>query len=242
MMLAVLFLAAVTFEPAQPTVGDPVTITFAAAPVTLEPSPAYEVVSQEANRVVVRTFAPEPFEVRGTAAGEAVSVRIPVRSVLQPNDAMTPAPLAEPRRVPYARDPFVAIGIAALAAVAVWILVFVRARRRREKPAAPELPPGERFRAAILALQRAPSWGRLADETRLYLAATRPHLRLELTTSELVPRLAERERFVAHILWQGDLEKFSVRGAQAGDFEESVRRALELAAPRARIAEEAVAS
>lgn len=227
MILALLLLVGATFRPAAPTVGDPVTIDFP-APVKLEPSRDFEVLSNDGRRIVVRTFAPKPFEVRGTMNGAPVRVRIPVTSVLKPNDPMTPAPLAAPRPVPYARAPFIAIAIAALAAVLAWTFALLRARKKSAAPAVPAQSPEERFRAAVLASQTTRSWGRLADETRLYLAATRPRISTDLTTTELVPRLAAREQFVAHILRQGDIEKFSRRKPDADDFDEAAQRALEL--------------
>jgi hypothetical protein len=227
MILAILLLAGVSFSPPSPTVGDLVTIDFPAA-VQLQPSRDFEVVSNEGKRIVVRTFAPKPFVVNATINGVPVHVTIPVRSVLQANDPMSPAPLAAPRAMPYPRRPFVATGVAALAAALVWLLVVIRAKKRVEAPVQPQLSPEERFRAAVLALQPTRSWGKLADATRGYLAATRPHISIDLTTTELVPRLREQEQFVAHILRQGDVEKFSKRKPEASDFENAAQRALEL--------------
>ena len=44
-----------------------------------------------------------------------------------------------------------------------------------------------------------------------------------------MPRLDERERVVEEILRQGDLEKFSRRGAKLREFDELADRVLELA-------------
>ncbi len=228
MILALLLLVGTTFRPAAPTVGDLVTIDFP-APVRLEPSTDFEVVSNEGKRVVVRTFAPKPFDVRATMNGAPVRVRIPVTSVLKANDTMSPAPLAAPRQMPYPRGPFGALALAAVTAGVAWVLVLLRARKKVVAPAVPALSPQDRFRAAVLALQSTRSWGRLADETRVYLAATRPQISTDLTTTELVPRLGEQEAFVAHILRQGDVEKFSQRKPDATDFDAAARRALELA-------------
>ena len=112
MILALLLAAGVTFQPAAPTVGDPVTITFPAR-VTLEKAQNYEVLSNDGTHVVVRTFLPAEFEVRGTAEGQPVRVRIPVKSVLGKGDLLAPAPLTPPRPLPYPRAPFVFIGLAA---------------------------------------------------------------------------------------------------------------------------------
>lgn len=234
MILAILAVVTATLQPAQPKVGDLITLTFA-APVTIETGPDYEVVSVTGNRVVLRTFEPKPFVVRGAVGGTHFdSLIIPVTPVLQPGDRLEPAPLAPPRSVPYPRLPFVAIAIAAACAAAVWALVWWRSRRRAAvDETTPPLTPEERFRRAVLALRTDSShperWAALADATRAYLAATRSGLGSELTTSELVPRLAEGDRVVADILRQGDLEKFSLRGPEEARFEEVAQRALELA-------------
>jgi hypothetical protein len=229
MILALLLLARVTIQPATPKVGDRITVRFG-APVTLDRSADYEIIRQSGNEAVVRTFVPKPFTLRGRAGGERFAVRVPVASVLKPKDDMKPAPLAPPRAVPYPRAPFVAIALAALCAIAAWALVWLRTRKR-EEVVVPALPADERFRRAVLALRassRPRRWAALADETRAYLAATRPRLGKELTTSEVLPRLAEDEKIVEEILRQGDLEKFSPRGPREGDFETIVTKALGL--------------
>ena len=111
----------------------------------------------------------------------------------------------------------------------MWAYVILRAKRA---PAVVEIPSEsatDRFRRALLEAQAARSWGRLADETKRYLAATRPGISRDLTTTELVPRLAENETFVAGILRRGDLEKFSEYKPDVDDLDEAARRALELA-------------
>lgn len=228
MILSILLFAGISFQPSAPTVGDLVTIQFPEK-VVLQPSPAYEVLSSDGRRVVVRTFAPKPFEVRALASGRPVQITIPVKSVLARGDLLTPAPLAPPRAAPYPKGPFVAIGTAALAAALTWLMIWLRARRKRELPVVPAESPEARFRAAITRLRAGGSWQQLADETRRYLEATRPVVTSDLTTTELVPRLRDEERFVAHILRQGDLEKFSTRKPDPADFDEAARRALELA-------------
>ena len=223
MILAILAVVTATIQPPAPAVGDLITIELS-QPVKIEASPDYEIVSQSGKRAVVRTFAPRPFVLRG------VNIRVPVKSVLRPKDDMKPAPLAPPRPVPYPRAPFVAIAIAALCAVAVWVAAWLRSRKR-EEIVVPMLSAGERFRRAVLALRttsKTHRWTALADETRVYLAATRPGLGKELTTSELLPRLREEARIVSEILRQGDLEKFSPWGAGDVDFEEVATEALAL--------------
>ncbi len=225
-----------SFQPPAPKVGDLITVEFA-APVTLDPSPSYEVVSRSGNRVVVRTFVPKPFALSGVVGDVRFrNINVPVQSVLAPNDALTPAPLAPPREVPYPRAPFIAIAIAALCAIAAWLAVWWRSKHRAAV-AQPKLvlAPDERFRRAVLALRengaQPKRWATLADETRAYLAATRPQFPSDLTTTELVPRLGERERIVIDILRQGDREKFSPWGAEPRDFDEIANRALTLVTP-----------
>lgn len=237
-MILVLALVTATLHPAAPRVGDRITVTFA-APVVLDASPAYEVVERQGNRVVLQTFEPKPFVMSGTAGGVRFSnLRVPVTSVLKPDDDLTPAPLAPPRPVPYPIAPFVAIGVAALAALGAWVLLWLRSRKSAAVPlpATGLVRPEDRYRSAVLALRNNPSraarWALLANETRAYLAATRPQLGGDLTTSELLPRLREHEAIVREILRQGDLEKFSPRGAPLCDFDEVAARALELVTPR----------
>jgi hypothetical protein len=234
MILAALVLAAVTanIRPEAPKVGDLITVEFS-APVTLDRSPSYEVVRREGNRVIVRTFEPKPFTMSGIAGNERFeNVVVPVRSVLTPNDSLEPAPLAPPVELPMPRLPFIAIGLAALAAVLAWTAVRWRAQRdARPIVIQPQLSPAERFRNAVIALQgqgeHPRRWAALADETRIYLAATRD-LGSELTTAELVPQLTEREHVVVDILRNGDFEKFAPRGTPQADFDEITQRALAL--------------
>ena len=222
-MILVLAFVTATFSPAAPTVGDPITIVFS-EPVKVAPSPAYDVIAQQGRRVVVRTFVPKPFVIGG--------VTIPVRSVLKKNDDLQPAPLTPPRASAYPRAPFVAIAIAALLAAGAWLVVWLLAKRA-VPIVEPVIPASERYRGAVLALRenpaRADRWAALADATRAYLADVRAGLGSDLTTTELVPRLVERERVVADILRQGDMEKFSGEGAPPRDFDEVADRALELA-------------
>ncbi len=232
----VLAAATASIQPSAPKVGDLITVEFA-GPVTLDASTDYEVVSRAGNRVVVRTFAPRPFIMRGTVGGERFpDLPVAVTSVLTPNDALTPAPLVPPVKVPYPRAPFIAIAIAALAAIAIWAAVWWRARHAAAaKVVQPALSPEERFRHAVLALRRNREhprrWAALADETRAFLAATR-HLGSELTTTELLPRLSEHDRIAADILRHGDVEKFAPRGTPNAEFEDVAQRALTWAEAR----------
>jgi hypothetical protein len=212
-----------TFQPARPTIGDPITINFA-SPVTLDASSDYEVVSRSGNRVVIRAFVPHSIAVNGRSAEGPVTVMIPVHSVLAPNDKMTPAPLRPPLAEPWPRMPFVAIGIAFLAAVGIWTAVALLAKRRVSRPRT-IVPPRDALRVAVA---RARGWATLANALRAYLASIRPDLGAELTTSELLAR-ADAPPALAHILRQGDLEKFSPWGATASDFDAAAHAALDIA-------------
>jgi hypothetical protein len=234
-MIGVFLLAFITtFEPARPTIGDPVTITFA-SPTTVDPSADYEVVSQKGNTAIIRTFVPHTITVTGRAADGPVSVMIPIHSVLKTDDKLEPAPLKPPKTEPWPRLPFIVIGIAALAALAAWAAVVMLAKRRVPKPRM-VIVPGEEFRSRVLALRPdAPMrWARLADVVRAYLAAVRFDLGAELTTSALLSRIAGEDgdaaALIAKILRQGDLEKFSPWGATPADFDDVVKRALEIPA------------
>ncbi len=230
-MIPILLFLTATFRPPAPTVGDPITIDFP-APVILDASPQFEIVSQRGSRVVIRTFEPRPFAISGRA-GDVLfrNMVVPVRSVLKPRDNMAPAPLKPPVSEAYPRMPFVAMSITALLAVAGWAAVFILARRAAAARAIePSLPPAEQFRATVIALRDDPAisrrWARLADALRDYLAAS-TSLSKDLTTTEVVARAASA--LIAEILRQGDLEKFSPWGARPGDFAALANRALELA-------------
>ena len=232
--LALTLALTVSMSPAQPEVGDAIAITFPEA-VVLDASRDYEVIETRGHVVVVRTFEPRAFSLSGTSGNVRFrNLKVPVVSVLRPGDDLAPAPLAPPRPSDIAWLQWLAIALAVL--LALGLLAFLWLRARRKKPEAEPLPrvtPEERFRAAVLALRADPSrglrWAALADETRRFLSATRPQLGSELTTTELVPRLAEQEHVVEEILHQGDLEKFSRGGAAPREFDELAEKALELA-------------
>ncbi|HEX6086524.1 MAG TPA: hypothetical protein VF266_18490 [Thermoanaerobaculia bacterium] len=222
-MILVLALVTATLQPASPKVGDLITVTFP-APVVLDASRDFEVVSRDGNRVVVRTFQPKPFAMSGTVGGTRFrNMQVPVGSVLKRGDDLQPSPLAPPKPMPYPVRPWYAIAAAALFAIVAWAVAWWRSRERVEV-VAPPVAPEDRLRAAVRALLENPSyelrWAALANETRAYLNATRPNLTGDLTTTELVPRLGDRERVIEEILRQGDLQKFSKTGAAPRDFEE----------------------
>jgi hypothetical protein len=236
-MIAILLLVTATIRPAAPTVGDPITIDFR-APVILDKSARYEIVSKRGSRVVIRTFEPRPFPISGRVGDVAFrNMVVPVRSVLKPRDNLAPAPLKPPLSEPYPRMAFVVVGIAALLAAAAWFMVILLARRAAAARAAePPIPAADRFRTVVTALRDDPNaprrWSRLADALREYLAATTT-LGVELTTRELLADLGggTAPATISEILRQGDLEKFSPWGARPDDFESMATRALELAAP-----------
>ena len=216
-----------TLHPAAPTVGDPIAIDFPAA-VVLDKSADFEILSQRGAHVVVRTFEAKPFVVSGRMGDVAfTNLVVPVRSVLKEKDAMTPAPLVAPRGERFPVSVMIAIAvIVALIAAAIALLV-----RKRTRPAVvvPEVPPAERFRAAVLALREDTTpmrWAKLADALRDYLEATSGVGR-ELTTAEVLAR--RRDAVVERILRHGDREKFSPWGTE-GDFDAVAEEALRLAA------------
>src|SRR6185436_5397669 len=138
------------------------------------------------------------------------------------------------RAVPYPREPWIAIAIAALLAAMAWAAVWWRSRERLAL-VVPALPPDVQFRNALRSL-RPNDWARLADATRAFLAAPRPTLSSDLTTSELLRRCDDP--IVVDILRQGDLDKFSPWGAAPMDFDAIAKRALDLA-PEERVEEAA---
>src|SRR5260221_13421103 len=100
-MLPFLLLAlTITTRPPRATVGDLVTVETSKAPIVLQKSADYEVVSRQGNRVVVRTFQPKAFTVSGTAGGEPFQLKIDVQAVLTPKDELKAAPLVSPPTEP----------------------------------------------------------------------------------------------------------------------------------------------
>lgn len=227
---AILAVVSATFQPARPTVGDRIVIDFPAA-VVLDASKEYEVVEQQGRRVVIRSFQPKPFALSGTMGRvHFQNLVVPMTSVLKQNDDLKPAPLRPPARAPYPRAPFIAIATAAAAAIAAWAAAWWLSRERKAVAEAPQIPVDERFRRAVRAAKTHPErWAALADATRAYLAETRTRLSSDLTTTEVLARLREDERIVRAILRQGDLEKFSLAGAEPEDFDDVAERALRLA-------------
>src|SRR5688572_4655106 len=140
MILVFLAVLSATFQPPRPTVGDWIVIDFPAA-VVLDASKDYELVEQQGRRVVIRSFLPKPFALSGTMGNVRFqNMVVPMTSVLKPNDDFKPAPLRPPQHVPYPRAPFLAIGIAAAAAIAAWAAAWWFSRERKAEPVAPPIP------------------------------------------------------------------------------------------------------
>lgn len=225
-MISALFLAAlsVTFHPPKPAVGDLVTVDFM-QPVTLDRSSDYEIVSQHANEVVVRTFEPKQIALSGVSGGVRFrNLIVPVRSVLAPNDNLTPAPLVPPRMPPQPLAPLIAIAVALLLAIGGWVTAYLMSRKKTVAPRV-VVAPAERFRVAVRKSAKSKQrWASLADATRGYLAER--GFGSELTTSQLLAHV--RDDVVEEILTRGDLEKFSPWGAPAADFDVIAEKALTL--------------
>lgn len=211
-----------TFHPAQPAVGDLITIDFA-QPVTLDASPAYEIVSRAPTRLVIRTFTPKPVALSGVSGDVRFAhLVVPVRSVLKAGEKLEPSPLKPPRELPPSTLPLVLIACAALAAIVAWLFVWRRAKRSAGTPVV-VLAPADQFRADVARASTAPQrWATLADATRAYLA--RRGFGAELTTSQIVSRLPHERELIAEILRRGDYEKFSPWGAPEGAFSELLDR------------------
>lgn len=233
--------------PARPTVGDPITLTFpqAAGAVEIARSEAYEIVRTEENRAVIRSFHPGPLRVAARlSAGEREVVvpelAIEIVSTLEEDDTLQPAPIRPPRALAANRIAWGALGIAALAMIALWALVF--ARRPRPVAAAPVreriAPSRELMRALEAAAVLPPVESRIAigEAARNFLARVDDAWGRELTSSELrrsLRRARVREELratVDTILLEADLEKFSTHGAPEIETRELVDSARKLAA------------
>ena len=90
---------------------------------------------------------------------------VPIHSVLKPDDKLDPAPLKPPKPEPWPRLPFVAIGVAMLAAIAAWTAVVLLAKRRAPMPRI-VVAPVDAFRAHAWspcdAMHGIMRWARLA--------------------------------------------------------------------------------
>ncbi len=232
--LALVVSGSVQYEPASPTVGDLITISFpdvGEGKLSLLPADEYEVVSVAGEKAVVRTFRPGSIKVVGEilTPGEQTqrhTVEIEIRSVLSENDDLQPAPLVLPKRLPPNRVAWWMLGGAAVAALAMWSLLYFVAGRM--SGGGVEEGSGGRGAAAIYLerlhrIDRLASederWRQLADATRWILPRIDRALGPELTTSEILATLrgrryhAETIALVDRILHGGDWAKFSPFGA-----------------------------
>ncbi len=245
--LALILAASVFFryEPAAPTVGDPVRIEYEieqGARIVPEESGEYEIVSGDDRTIVVRSFRPGIFTVAGVVERDGVSEpfrgpEIEVRSVLGENDSLEPAPLKPPVVPPAERLPRIAIACAAAAAFLAWAAVLLwKGKVELESVPAPGFDAV--FISRLEALRRRPfeqqAVAEVAELTRDYLARRDPSLARELTTTELIARLQESPdaRLIApvtDVLREGDLAKFSPWGSHFDSMSPLVDRAEELA-------------
>ncbi len=253
-MIPLLLLAAtlggvpVEIRPAVPTVGDRIEIRFPnqeRATVTVEKSAEYEIVRSGAASAVVRSFHPGKITLRGRVDGPNGrfgfrELEVGVKSVLAGDDSLEPAPYRPPRELPANRAAWWAIGVAALAAVALWVAVFRTregARTTAVAAARPRLAPRAEYlaelkRARVLDLH--PGIVVIAGAMRRFLARVHPSWGPELTSRELRREL-RRHRVrddiattVDQVLLEADLEKFSPWGAPEVDKNELIDRAERL--------------
>ena len=143
LLLAVLLAVSgsVPFEPASPTVGDLITVSFpdpGEGKLSLVPDDSYEVVEVAGSHAVVRSFQPGTIRVVGETLtpGQQTQrheVEIEIRSVLAENDDLHPAPLVLPKQLPVNEVARWAIAIAAAAAVIAWLLLYFVAKRMKNE-------------------------------------------------------------------------------------------------------------
>lgn len=247
LLLALLATPPARVAPAAPTVGDPISIRFEEerAKITIAPSDQYEIVKSGASPAVVRAFRPGTLAVRGRVESANGTfgfrdLKVEIRSVLAEDDSMEPAPFRPPAELPANETARWAIGIAALAALALWVAVW------RVRDAAPA--PGITVRAGVApraeylaelrrarALDLHPSLVVIGGALRRFLARVHPSFGIELTSRELRREL-RRQRVrddlvgtVDRVLLEADLEKFSPWGAPEVDREELIGSAERLA-------------
>lgn len=232
--LAIVVSGSVQYEPANPTVGDLVTITLpdpGEGKVSLIPDESYEVVEISGARVVVRSFRPGTLRVVGEilTPGEQTqrhTVEIEVRSVLAENDDLQPAPLVLPKPLAPDRTAWWAIGIAAVAALAAWLALWQVSKRMtstEDGEGSWRVDPAAAYLERLNRIARLPDederWRQLADATRWILPRVDGSLGPELTTSEVLGTMRVRGAdprtvvLVDRILHGGDWAKFSPFGA-----------------------------
>ncbi|MCA1733198.1 MAG: hypothetical protein LC732_06295 [Acidobacteria bacterium] len=248
LLLALLATPPASVAPAAPTVGDPISIRFQEerAKITIAPSDQYEIVKSGASPAVVRAFRPGTIAVRGRVESANGSfgfrdLKVEIRSVLAEDDSLEPAPFRPPAALPANETARWAMGIAALAALALWVAVW-RVRDAAPAPGGAVRRSGLAPRVEYLAeLRRAralelhPSLVVIGGAVRRFLARVHPSFGSELTSRELRRELRRqriREDLVATVdraLLEADLEKFSPWGAPEVDREERIGSAERLA-------------
>lgn len=218
LLLTALAALPVRYAPAQPTVGDVVTIEVPRHAASISEVSGGEVLPAVAGRMQVRMMRPGSQRVSFTVSGspQRYAFELAVVSVLTPDDKLQPAPLEAPRPLLFPRAATVALVAAVAAMFLSWGALAYFARRRKEEqidaPPVPLLPARDEFLSELRSLagrtDRAAA-AILADATRRYLARTDATLTLEMTTSELLRRIDRERELVAGILRTGDLAKFA---------------------------------
>jgi hypothetical protein len=247
--LALVVSGSVQYDPASPTVGDLITVTFpdpGEGRLSLLPSDQFEVVDVGGARAVVRTFRPGTIRVvaETLTPGQQTqrhSVEIEVRSVLAENDDLRPAPLVLPKKLPPDMTARWAIGFAAAAALVAWVVLWFVSQRlaRRGDDAALAIDPAAAWIERLRRIARLPDeqdrWRQLADSTRWLLPRIDSALGPELTSTEVVDAMRARRldpdvlALVERILHGGDWAKFSPFGAPRDESASLISSARKLA-------------
>lgn len=241
---------AVTYEPASPTVGDLVTITFpdpGEGKVSVLPSEEFEVVEVSGDKAVVRSFRPGITTLTAEILTpgrqtERYSLEIEIRSVLAENDDLRPAPLVLPKALPPNSVARWTIAGSAGAALVVWMILFFVAKRLPGSESEDEtgaIDPAAAYLERLNRIGRIEDeeerWRQLADSTRWLLPRIDRSYGPELTTSEIVALMRERRvdavtlELVDRILHGGDWAKFSPFGAPDDTSAAVIARARDLA-------------
>lgn len=229
-----------------PTIGDPIAVDIQLQPgerIELVPTEDVEIVDRTPVGVVVRGFRPGTHVLRFLVTGENASTReitsaIEISSVLHPDDELEPAPLAPPVPLTPNRTAWIAIGVAAAGATAVWLYLLWMPRTRDSSSSIGMSAAEELMRTIERVRRMSPSderFATLSDAARRFLWRVDPRLGPELTSTEVIERLGDHfpEKFVGDVrdvLNEGDYAKFSPWGGRASRFDAILHEAAELAA------------